>query len=80
MKKFIAAAATALALLATPAFASQCPALMAKIDEAMKTATVDEATKAKVTELYDKGKAEYESGDHAASEATLGEALALLGM
>ncbi len=30
---------------------------MAQIDEAMKTATLDEATKAKVMELYAKGKA-----------------------
>ena len=47
MKKLLLAAAMTLALSA-PAFANQCPALMAKIDEAMKTATVDDATKAKV--------------------------------
>lgn len=79
MKKIILAMAVSLAL-AGPAFAGQCPAIMAKIDEAMKTATVDEATKAKVTELYNKGKAEHDGGDHAASVATLNEALALLNM
>ena len=79
MKKFILAAAMTLAL-ATPSFASQCPAIMAKIDEAMKTAQVDEATKTKVMELYAKGKAEHEGGSHDASVATLNEALALLGM
>lgn len=79
MKKFILAAAMTLAL-ATPAFAGQCPAIMAKIDEAMKTATADDATKAKIMELYDKGKAEHDGGDHAASVASLNEALALLGM
>lgn len=79
MKKLLLAAAMTLALSA-PAFANQCPALMAKIDEAMKTATVDDATKAKVTELYNKGKAEHGAGDHGASVATLNEALALIGM
>jgi len=79
MKKSLLAAAM-LAVFAVPAFAKQCPALMAKIDDAMATATVDDATKAQVMELYEKGKAEHESGDHAASEATLGEAMALLGI
>lgn len=79
MKKTILAAAITLAL-SVPAFAGQCPAIMAKIDEAMKTAQIDDATKAKVTELYNKGKAEHESGDHAASVATLNEALAMLNM
>jgi hypothetical protein len=53
---------------------------MTKIDEAMKTATLDDANKAKVMEFYNKGKAEHEAGDHAASEASLGEAMKLLGM
>lgn len=64
--------------LAGPALANDCPNLMGKIDEAMKTATVDDATKAKIAELYAKGKAEHEAGDHAASVATLNEALALI--
>jgi len=79
MKKLILAAAMTMAL-AAPALANQCPSLMGKIDEAMKTATVDEATKAKVMELYTKGKAEHEAGDHAASEKDLGEAMKLLGI
>jgi len=79
MKKFVIAAAL-IAALASPAFAKQCPKLMKKIDEAMATAQVDDATKTKIMALYDKGKAEHESGDHAASEADLNEALKLLGM
>lgn len=79
MKKLLIAAAMTVAL-ATPALAHQCPSLMAKIDEAMKTATVDDATKAQITALYDKGKAEHEAGDHDASEADLNAALKLLGM
>jgi hypothetical protein len=79
MKAYILAAALT-AALAGPALANQCPALMKKIDAAMATATVDEATKAKVTELYNKGKAEHDAGDHAASERDLGEAMKLLGI
>lgn len=65
--------------MTTPAFASHCPTLMMKIDEVMKTAQLDDATKTKVMDLYTKGKAEHETGDHAASEADLNEALKLLG-
>ncbi|MGE0241327.1 MAG: hypothetical protein AB7F09_23180 [Parvibaculaceae bacterium] len=65
--------------LATPALANQCPTLINKIDEAMKTAQLDDAKKAQVTELRDKGKAAHDSGDHAASEASLNEALKILG-
>lgn len=79
MKKLILATAIT-AFLAGPAFAGQCPALMQKIDAAMASSTADEATKAKATELYNKGKAEHEAGDHAASEASLGEAMKLLGI
>ncbi|MFN0190924.1 MAG: hypothetical protein ACKVP5_02955 [Aestuariivirga sp.] len=79
MKKLALAAAVALGM-SGPAFAGQCPALMAKIDEAMKTATLDDANKAKVMELYTKGKGEHDAGDHGASEATLGEAMKILGI
>jgi hypothetical protein len=79
MKKLILAAAMTMALAGT-AMAGQCPGLMAKIDEAMKTASIDEATKAKVMDLYNKGKAAHDSGDHAASETDLNAALALLNM
>ena len=79
MKKLILAAAMTLAL-AGPAFAHMCPALMGEIDEAMKTASVDDATKAKIMDLYAKGKAEHEAGNHDASVETLNEAKALLGM
>ena len=79
MKKLFLAAAMVVAL-AAPALANQCPTLMVKIDDAMKTTTVDEATKAKVMELYTKGKAEHEAGGHAASEKDLYEAMKLLGI
>lgn len=79
MKKFVIAAALVAALV-TPALANQCPKLMKKIDAAMATAQVDDATKTKVMALYEKGKTEHEAGDHAASEADLNAALKLLGM
>ena len=51
-----------------------------KAEEALKTATLDDATKAKVTELIATGKAEHEAGKHPESEAALNEALKLLGV
>jgi hypothetical protein len=79
MKAYVLAAALTLSL-AGPAIAGQCPALMQKIDAAMATTTVDEATKAKAMELYNTGKAAHDAGDHAASERDLGEAMKLLGI
>ena len=79
MKKLIITAAL-IAALATPALANQCPSLMKKVDEAMATTQVDDATKAQIMAFYDKGKAEHEAGDHDASVADLNAALKLLGM
>jgi hypothetical protein len=75
------AVATILAIgLASPSFAAHCPKDMSKIEAALKTATVDDATKKKITDLYNKGKAEHEAGKHADSVATLAEAMKLLGI
>lgn len=78
MKKVLAIVSAAF-LLASPAVAGMCPALMGQIEDAMKTTTVDEATKAKALALYEEGKAAHDAGDHGASVAKLQEALALLG-
>ncbi|MBZ0262832.1 MAG: hypothetical protein K8F90_19775 [Hyphomicrobiales bacterium] len=80
MIKSLLAASAVLAALAGPVLASQCPTLAAKAEEALKTATLDDATKAKVTELIATGRASHEAGNHPGSEAQLGEALKLLGM
>jgi hypothetical protein len=80
MIKSLLAAGTILMALAGPVLASQCPTLAAKAEEALKTATLDDATKAKVTELIATGKAEHEAGKHPESEAALNEALKLLGV
>jgi len=79
MRKTLLAIAMASAL-ATPALAHQCPSLMAEIDAAMATTTVDDATKTKVMELYNSGKAKHEAGDHDGSVADLNAAKELLGI
>ena len=79
MKKLVIVGAV-VAMFSTSAFANQCPTMIKKIDDAMTTTQVDDATKAKVTELRDQGKAQHDAGDHAASEASLNEALKLLNM
>jgi len=66
--------------LATPAVAFHCPLDMARIDEALPTATLSEADMARVRELRALGEEQHNAGDHAASVATLAEALALLGL
>ena len=69
-----------LALAPATAFANQCPAMMKAIDAAMQNASLSEADMAKVKELRAKGEQQHAAGDHAASEATLGEAQKLLGI
>ena len=80
MIKSLLAAGTILVALAGPVLANQCPTLAAKAEAALKTATLDDATKAKVTELIATGMSQHEAGNHAESEATLGKALKLLGL
>ena len=77
----ILAVATILAIgIASPTFAAHCPKDMAKIEAALKSATLDDATKAKIVDLYNKGKAEHQAGKHAESVASLAEAMKLLGI
>jgi hypothetical protein len=78
MRRLLAVAA--IVAFASPAFAAQCPALMAKVDEALQTAQLSDADKAKVTELRQKGEEQHAAGQHADSEASLQEALQILGM
>jgi hypothetical protein len=53
---------------------------MAKVDEALKTAQLSDADKAKVMELRAAGEEYHNAGKHPESEAALAEALKLLGM
>jgi hypothetical protein len=73
-------AVAATVVLAGPALANQCPLMMGTIESALATSTADEATKTAATALLEEGRALHEAGDHAASEAKLGEAMALLGV
>lgn len=65
---------------ATPAMAFHCPMDMAKIDEALSGASLSEADMTKVKELRVLGEEQHSAGDHAASVATLAEAMAILGI
>lgn len=78
MKKILIATVLSLGL-AGPALANQCPTLIKKAEAALHTASLDDATKAKVTELIAKGKAEHDGGQHDQSVTDLTEALKLLG-
>lgn len=79
MKRTLIAAAFATSLFAAPAFAD-CAADLTKVDEAMKTMTLDEATTAKAKELSDKAKAAMEAKDEAACTASAAELMTLVGM
>ncbi len=79
IRKVLLASAATLALTVN-AFAFHCPADMAKIDEALKTASLSGADMAKVKELRARGEVEHKAGDHTASVKTLAEAMELLGI
>ena len=66
--------------LAAPAFAASCPMDMKAIDDAMSSAQLSDEDKAKVMSLRAKGEEQHNSGDHAGSVQTLGEAKKMLGI
>ncbi|WEX76329.1 hypothetical protein PYH37_004627 [Sinorhizobium numidicum] len=69
-----------LALAPVTAFANSCPSQMAAIDSALQTASLSEADMNKVKQLRKQGEDLHAAGDHAGSEAALGEAKKLLGI
>lgn len=79
LRKSLAIALVAFAI-SGPAVASQCPKDMAAIDEALKTANLSDADKAKVMELRAKGEEQHKAKDHAGSVETLGQAKKMLGL
>jgi hypothetical protein len=79
MKTTFIAAAFATALFAAPAFAD-CAADLTKVDEAMKTMKLDEATTTKAKELTDKAKAAMDAKDEATCAASAKELMTLVGM
>jgi hypothetical protein len=78
MIKRILATAAVLALVATPAFASQCPKDMKSIDAAL-SAGKGGGMKDKIKALRVEGEKLHKAGKHKESVQTLAEALKLLG-
>lgn len=68
------------ALMAGPAFGSQCPSLMSEIDAALPNAELSEENKAKVMELRAQGEEQHKAGEHDASVESLNEAKEILGL
>jgi hypothetical protein len=79
MKATIMGAAIALAFAASPVLAD-CAADLTKIDEAMKTATLDDAAKTKAEDLLTKARAARDASDEAACSTSAKEVLTMLGM
>ena len=72
------ALAAATMLFAAPAFAHYCPMNAEAIDAGLAAIDVSDEVRAEVETLRDQGMEQHEAGDHAASEATLAEAMRLL--
>jgi hypothetical protein len=68
-------------MLASPAFAKTCPALMAKVDAALAanpSLTAEQA--AEVERLWEQGEDLHDTGNHDQSEAALRQAMEILGI
>lgn len=79
MIKRVFAAALLATMVASPAFASQCPADMAKIDAALaENPSLSAEQLSEVKKLRAEGKALHDAGNHAESVKVLGEAMAIL--
>jgi hypothetical protein len=81
LKRILVSAAAALfavALISSPASASQCPKDMKKIDAAMKKAKLSKDDMAKVTSLRKKGEELHKAGKHKESVETLAEAMKIM--
>ena len=79
MKATIFGTALFVVAAASPAFAD-CAGDLTKIDEAMKSATLDEASMTKAKESLDKAKAAQAANDEAACTTSAKEVLTMLGM
>lgn len=80
MKRLLLATAFSL-IFGLPAFASQCPMDMAKIDEALAgNPDLSAEQLAEVQELRAEGEVQHKAGNHEASMDALAEAKAILGI
>jgi hypothetical protein len=66
--------------LSAPAFAFQCPADMAQIDEALETAELTDEQRQQVEDLRAEGERLHQEGQHEESVQTLAEAKEILGI
>ena len=73
-------AAMALAMLATPAFAGQCPKDMKKVDAALDMTKITGDNLAKAISLRYNGEKLHKAGKHKESVAALADAMKALGM
>jgi len=81
MIKQVLVAAALSCFLATSAFASTCPLLVQQINEALAAGPDLSAEQiAEVEALRDQGEAEHKAGDHPTSEASLHQAMQILGL
>lgn len=65
--------------LASPALASECPAIWKQINDRVHASQLSEANQAKFAELRKQGEDFHHTGDHTKSIEALKQALALLG-
>ena len=72
------AAGAVLVTLAAPAYAYQCPLLVAKIDKSLADANLSAAQLEEVKQLRNDGEAKHKAGKHGDAIKTLNKALALL--
>ena len=73
-------AATLVAAVSAPAFASQCPTHVKKIDAAMAGAKLGQEQMAEVHRLRDEGQKLHGEGKHQASMEVLAKAERMLGL
>lgn len=79
MKALFAAAALTVSL-AAPALAFHCPSDIAKIDQALQTASLSDDQKAQVMQLRNEGERLHKAGQHQASVDILAQAMQILGI
>lgn len=71
-------AATLVAVLSGPAFASECPTHVKMIDEALASASLSQEQKAEVQRLRDEGQRLHGEGQHQEAMETLAKAHEML--
>ena len=73
-------AAALVSVLSAPAFASECPTHVKKIDETMAGANLNEEQRAEVQRLRDEGQRLHSEGKHQEAMETLTKAEEMLGI